>query len=137
MPFIKLHGQGINEGETLFVNPVQIECINADVGAVIFPDGSVFWTKETPDEILALIKGEIGSDNKPCECFMGFDKEWISKEAKDKGLTFKECLFFLYFFNTISITPQDREFKAGVEMYKKFAKATVKALGLIKEAEKL
>lgn len=93
--------------------------------------------KETPEEILALIKEEIGSDNKPCECFMGFDKEWISKEAKDKGLTFKECLFFLYFFNTISITPQDRDFKAGVEMYKKFAKATVKALGLIKEAEKL
>lgn len=44
-------------------------------------------------------------------------------------------MFFLYFFNTISITPQDRGFKAGVEMYKKFAKATVKALGLIKEAE--
>lgn len=56
MPFIKLHGQGINEGETLFVNPVQIECINADVGAVNFPDGSVFWTKETPEEILRLIK---------------------------------------------------------------------------------
>lgn len=56
MTFIKLHGQGINEGETLFVNPVQIECINADVGAVSFPDRSVFWTKETSEEILQLIK---------------------------------------------------------------------------------
>ncbi len=58
MTFIKLHGQGINEGETLFVNPVQIECINADVGAVSFPDGSVFWTKETPEEIMQMIKGD-------------------------------------------------------------------------------
>lgn len=56
MSFIKLHGHDINEGETLFVNPVQIEYINADVRVINFPDGSEFWTKETPDEILRLIK---------------------------------------------------------------------------------
>lgn len=97
-------------------------------------NGDSLWTKETPEEILALINGEVGLDEKPCKDFMGFSKEYIAKEAKDKGVTFKECLFFLYFFNNVSITPKDRGFKAGVEMYKKFAKATVKALALIKEA---
>lgn len=121
------------ESEPIWVNTSKID---------FFQNGYIsigrknFGVKETPEEILALINGEVGLDNKPCEDFMGFDRKWIAKEAKDKGVTFKECLFLLYFFNNVSITPQDRSFKAGIEMYKKFAKATVKALGLIKGAEK-
>ena len=63
MAIIKLHGKGVDEGLNLFVNTNQIVYILEDAGAIRFPDGDVFWTKETPEEILALIK-EVENDTK-------------------------------------------------------------------------
>ena len=57
MAFIKLHGKGIHEGEVIFANTEQIEYIITGYGGIRFPDGNIFWTKETPDEILKLIQG--------------------------------------------------------------------------------
>ena len=56
MAFIKLHGKGIDEGYDIFINSAQIEYILANAGGIKFPDGDIFWTKETPEEILQLIK---------------------------------------------------------------------------------
>lgn len=58
MAFIKLHGKGIDSGLTIFVNTAQIEYILADAGGIKFPDGDTFWTQETSEEILQLIKEE-------------------------------------------------------------------------------
>lgn len=63
MAIIKLHGKGVDEGHNLFVNTNQIVYILEDAGAIKFPHGDIFWTKETPEEILALIK-EAENDNK-------------------------------------------------------------------------
>lgn len=56
MAMIKLTGIGRDEGTTLFVNTNQIVYVLEGTGAIKFPDGDVFWTKETPEEILDLIR---------------------------------------------------------------------------------
>ena len=133
MPFIKLHGQGINEGETLFVNPVQIECINADVGAVNFPDGSVFWTKETPEEILRMIK-EANIDKQDDLAIEAWNRRATDSKSSidfDKIATsfhpgqIEECaLLYLWFYNNVSVNwLADVKRNNGRGMYRKFAEA--------------
>ena len=56
MAIIKLHGKGLDEGDNLFVNSSQIIWIAEDNGRIKLSDGDIFCTKETPEEILALIK---------------------------------------------------------------------------------
>ena len=56
MAFIELHGKGVDEGSNIFVNTAQIEYILEYTGGIKFPDGDTFWTQETPEEILQLIK---------------------------------------------------------------------------------
>ena len=92
--------------------------------------------KETPEEILALINGEVGLDEKPCKDFMGYGRKWIAKEAKEKGLTFKECLLFIYFYENLAkkLGTKEQMIKE-IETCKAFSKAAVKAYSLIKEAE--
>ena len=53
-----------------------------------------------------------------------WDKELIETKAVELDLTILETMFYLYFFNTISVSPEDRGEDFGREMYRKFAKAT-------------
>lgn len=56
MAIIKLHGEGVDEGFDIFVNSSQIIWIATDNGRIKLADGEFFCTKETPEEILAMIK---------------------------------------------------------------------------------
>lgn len=57
MAIIKLTKRGgILEGDTLYVNTNQIVWISKHTKKIKFSDGEIFYPKETPEEILALIK---------------------------------------------------------------------------------
>ena len=60
--------------------------------------------------------------------FDHFSEFQIETTAKELGLTYKEAIFYLWFWNYVSISPKDREEKHGEEMYKKFAKSTINLL---------
>ena len=57
MAIIKLTKRGgILEGDTLYINTNQIVWISKHTKKIKFSDGEIFYPKETPEEILALIK---------------------------------------------------------------------------------
>ena len=63
MAIIKLtKSGGILEGDTLYVNTNQIVWISKHTKKIKFSDGEIFYPKETPEEILALIKGAEAKD---------------------------------------------------------------------------
>lgn len=125
-----------NEKTKYYVNAENIDCFYVEDESEAVTDvctaGNCFRVKETPKEIEEKISDTF---KKPFEEFMGFSKKKIEDIAKEKGISFQECLFLLYFYNNISISDKDRSNNAGIEMYKKFAKATVKVLGILKESQ--